>query len=344
MLGVQLLKWAVHLPRPVGLYHGPSTYGFPSGHATMSLILYGFLSILLARTLSGVWRWGVFSGVLLISFIIGFSRLYLGAHWLSDVLGGYFIGASWTALTGIAYLKGADTPIPRRLLGLTVAVVILIAGGWHVMQRHAKDLVFYAPRHAEKTIAFSSWQADGWRDLPARRIDMEGEPEQPLTLQWAGAPAELARFLISKGWQQPLPLNLKSFFGLFSPETPLEQLPVLPRLHDGRPERLRLVHMDRDRRLVLRLWPTDIKIDGNDAPLSVGTVEEQRRRSLAGLIIVAKDTGEYDRPLNLIENTLGAKFAVRRERRTDRDPRIDPTRQGLPWQGQVLLSGSISRP
>jgi len=131
LLGVQLLKWTIHLPRPVDIYHGASAYGFPSGHTTMSMVLYGFLSILLARRLAGAWRWGLFSSVMLVAFVIGISRLYLGAHWLSDVLGGYFIGASCAAVMGIAYLRRADEIIPRRLLGFAVVLVIVIAGGWH---------------------------------------------------------------------------------------------------------------------------------------------------------------------------------------------------------------------
>ncbi len=57
LVGVQLLKWLIHLPRPAVLYHGASAYGFPSGHTTMSVILCGFLAILLARGLSSKWRW-----------------------------------------------------------------------------------------------------------------------------------------------------------------------------------------------------------------------------------------------------------------------------------------------
>ncbi|MGA9477229.1 MAG: bifunctional DedA family/phosphatase PAP2 family protein, partial [Desulfobacterales bacterium] len=58
LAGVQLLKWLIHSPRPMALYHGASAYGFPSGHTTMSVVLYGFLAILLARGLSGTLRWG----------------------------------------------------------------------------------------------------------------------------------------------------------------------------------------------------------------------------------------------------------------------------------------------
>jgi membrane-associated phospholipid phosphatase len=77
LAGVQLLKWLIHSPRPIALYHGASAYGFASGHTTMSVVLYGFLAILLARGLSGALRWGLFVSVFLISFIIAISRLHL---------------------------------------------------------------------------------------------------------------------------------------------------------------------------------------------------------------------------------------------------------------------------
>ena len=339
LLGVQLLKWAIHLPRPVAIYHGASAYGFPSGHTTMNVILYGFLAILLARKLSGAWRWGLFSGVLFISFVIGFSRLYLGAHWLSDVLGGYFIGTSWTAFMGIVWLKAADEKVPNRLLSLTLILVIAIAGSWHVAQRHGKDLVFYTPRHEAKTMTLSLWQIGGWRDLPAWRIDMQGELEQPLTVQWAGPPAELARFLKDKGWRHTQPLSLKSVLGMFSPNTPVEQLPNLPRLHDGRMERLRLVRIDGDIRLVFRLWSTDVKIEGNSVlHLFAGTIEKQQGRILAGLITIARDTGDYDQPLNLLAQSLRERFSVMRVRRTGQEPRSDQEHQWSRWRGGVLLA------
>lgn len=92
---------------------------------------------------------------------------------------------------------------------------------------------------------------------------------------------------------------------MFSPNTPVEQLPNLPRLHDGRMERLRLVRIDGDSRLVFRLWDTEVKIEGNDGfHLFAGTIEEQQGRSLAGLTTTARDTGDYDQPLNLLAQSL----------------------------------------
>jgi membrane protein DedA with SNARE-associated domain/membrane-associated phospholipid phosphatase len=336
--GTQLLKWIIHLPRPVDIYHGASSYGFPSGHTTMSVVLYGFLAILLARRLAGRWRWGLFSGVMLIAVVIGISRLYLGAHWLSDVLGGFFIGTSWASLIGIAYLKGPVERVPRRLLGVMVILVVGFLGGWHVIHRHEIDLAFYAPRHKAKIISFEKWQADGWRDLPAWRIDMAGEREQPLTIQWSGSSDALARFLESKGWQRPTPLTIKSFLGMFASAPPIEELPVLPLIHDGLIDHVRLVHYGREMCLVLRLWPTDTVIAGEERPLFIGTVEQEQSRSIAGLIAMASDSGEYDRYLNTIEQTLKGSFDVRRIQRTANAIQVEHEQSRLYWHGGILLA------
>jgi len=337
LLGVQLLKWLIHLPRPVAIYHGASAYGFPSGHTTMSVILYGFLAILLARGLSSTLRWGLFVSVFLISFIIAISRLYLGAHWLSDVLGGFFIGTSWTALLGIAFLKGPAEIVPRRLLALVAVLVIVTAGGWHVSQRHEKDLAFYTPRHDVKSMPLATWLADGWRNLPAWRIDMEGEREQPLTIQWAGSPDELAQYLLTKGWQRPPSLNLKSFLGMFSPGTPIEKVPVLPRLHDGRIDSLCLFRQVKRQRWVLRLWPAAVKIAGNNTSLFVGTIEVQHRLHLTGLITVARDTGEYDRSLDALKEVLHDRFTMKLVSRTSNEIQVNREDLQVRWLGRVLL-------
>jgi undecaprenyl-diphosphatase len=337
LLGIQVLKWVVHLPRPVALYHGASAYGFPSGHTSMSMILYGFLAILLARRLTGVWRWGLFSSVIVISFVIGISRLYLGAHWLSDVLGGLFIGTCWTALLGIAFLNGSVEIVPRRLLGLVVFLVVGGFGGLHVAQYHEKDLAFYAPQHTVRSIFLAAWRSGDWRDLPAWRIDMAGEREQPLTIQRLGSVKELARDLLNAGWQHPPPLNLRGFLGLFSPDTPVEKLLSLPRLHDGMVERLHLVYIEQEKRLVIRLWPSDVDITENDTPIFLGTIVEQRRRHLAGLITTAWDTGGYEHPLDVLKRMLIDHFDLKVVHRPKDETRVAGEHRRPNWQGSVLL-------
>jgi hypothetical protein len=101
---------------------------------------------------------------------------------------------------------------------------------------------------------------------------------------------------------------------------------------------LRLIYPDQDKRLVLRLWAADVQIDGNDCPLFVGTIEEQRSRTLAGLISMARNTGEYERPLKALKLTIDDRFAVASVSRAGREVQVH-TEHFRGWQGEVLLAG-----
>lgn len=69
-------------------------YSFPSGHAMMSLVIYGLLGYFLIVHFPR-WRWLILSLTILLITAIGFSRLYLGVHWPTDVLAGYTAGLVW---------------------------------------------------------------------------------------------------------------------------------------------------------------------------------------------------------------------------------------------------------
>src|SRR5205823_6990239 len=73
------------------------THSFPSGHATSSMVFYVALALLLA----GRSRWGheAVAAAISLSLLIGISRVMLGVHWPSDVIGGWVFGLLWVLLT-----------------------------------------------------------------------------------------------------------------------------------------------------------------------------------------------------------------------------------------------------
>lgn len=73
------------------------TSSFPSGHATSSMIFY--LTMALALTIGTRWHRVAAAGAILLSFLIGTSRVMLGVHWPSDVVGGWAFGMLWVLLT-----------------------------------------------------------------------------------------------------------------------------------------------------------------------------------------------------------------------------------------------------
>ncbi len=73
--------------------------GFPSGHTMTAIVLYGLILYLFwPRIKDQPWR-NIFTGLIVFIMIwIGFSRIYLGDHWLTDVIAGYFLGMAWFGL------------------------------------------------------------------------------------------------------------------------------------------------------------------------------------------------------------------------------------------------------
>ena len=84
-------------PARFDLGHTFSGFAFPSGHATESLAVLGMLALLTAGVMNRR-RYLPLVGATLVVLLVGASRIYLGAHWLSDVLGGYALGGLWLSL------------------------------------------------------------------------------------------------------------------------------------------------------------------------------------------------------------------------------------------------------
>jgi len=113
-----VLKLVIRRPRPPGaaafLQH--FSWSFPSGHAMASLIGYGMLAYVL--TLLWIHRRSaqiaVVLGAALLIVAIGFSRLYLGVHYFSDVVGGYAAGVLWLSacISGLEVARGWRAGLP----------------------------------------------------------------------------------------------------------------------------------------------------------------------------------------------------------------------------------------
>ena len=84
-------------------YHA-SFYSFPSGHATVAVGFYGLLTLILGYRLRGFARWAVVLSGVLVMLLIGFSRLYLGVHYPTDVLAGYLSALLWLVCVGAVYM------------------------------------------------------------------------------------------------------------------------------------------------------------------------------------------------------------------------------------------------
>jgi undecaprenyl-diphosphatase len=94
-----ILKALFHRTRPVPIIAGllgAQQYSFPSGHAMMSSAFYFYLAYLCWRLVDGWKRIALVVGLAVLVLLIGVSRIYLQAHYLSDVIAGYLAGFLWS--------------------------------------------------------------------------------------------------------------------------------------------------------------------------------------------------------------------------------------------------------
>lgn len=101
----QLLKLVYDRPRPDIVDHLVQTHtaSFPSGHATMSAVVYLTLAALIVRLVDGfVVRVYVVCVAVALTAAVGVSRIYLGVHWPSDVAAGWALGAAWASFSWLA--------------------------------------------------------------------------------------------------------------------------------------------------------------------------------------------------------------------------------------------------
>ncbi len=100
-----VVKVVVNRPRPELADPIVHAFGksFPSGHAMAATVGYGSLLLAFMPLLPKRWRWPLIGAYFVIVALVGASRLALGVHFVSDVLGGFFLGLAWLAMSTAAF-------------------------------------------------------------------------------------------------------------------------------------------------------------------------------------------------------------------------------------------------
>jgi len=268
------LDAVVDMPRPSLAAEG---FGFPSIAVTMATITLGFFAVLIARELPGrrrVWPYLV-AGVVVA--LLGFARLYLGAHWMSDVLGGVLSGAVWLLGLGIAYRRHVARSFSMKPFALLFYGVFVLAALWHAPREAGPMLARFSP--PAPTLAFDAgqWWDGGWAHLPVQRNERDAARRWPYDVQLAGDLAPVRARLLARGWREQPQADWVRTLGLLDDDRAPQSQPVLPATLDGHPEALLLLRRGRDERevIAIRLWPAPALLhDGT--PLWLGTTQTLR--------------------------------------------------------------------
>lgn len=99
------LKDYFAIARPDFVVNAPGSWAFPSGHTSGSVVFLGLLSAYIAQEIQAKKRWMIYALCSIPMLLIGLSRLYLGVHWASDILGGLLLGLFICGLTRVSYSR-----------------------------------------------------------------------------------------------------------------------------------------------------------------------------------------------------------------------------------------------
>lgn len=325
----QILVWMIKMnlgrARPTDLYQGFEQFSFPSGHTASSTVIYGFLAFLIARGKSP----GIKKTVAVVAgtgiFLVAISRLYLRVHWVSDVVASLSLGTAWVALLSIAYTHHVrNERLPSRLLAIVALETLSVVGAFYVTGHHNADLARFAPRDAITTTVLANWQRDGWQRLPANRSEIGGDAEEPMTVQWAGSPSQIAATLVASGWQAPASWAPSAAFLWLLPSTAIGELPVLPKLNHGKLAQLTFEKVqDRNRRLVVRLWSTEFLVETSTGQTSIlwnGMVTLEKSDHPSGLVTLTNTNKDFFAPAQQLAESARAAHLQVQTRQRDKLP------------------------
>jgi len=320
-------KVAFHRQRPQGIsVYTEASYSFPSGHATIAAAFYGFIVYYLWRQTDG-WRHRLnilFAGGVLI-LAIGFSRLYLGVHFLSDILGGYLLGFLWLII-GICIVEWrlfVKIDVQPRMLSLfsvrMVSATLIFA-----------ELVFYihsglhynpALHDAEISWAIKPVGADVISDfnryqLPRSTESISGEQQEPLNfIIIAKDSAALSDAFKASGWQPADPVTVGTVARTVKAQLVNESYPAAPitpsfwngKVNEFGFEKPTTEHTLRQRHHA-RLWITGLTTTDNRR-VYAGTTSQDAGMKWWGLTHKIKPDIDTDRDALLNDLLIGKRAA-----------------------------------
>jgi membrane protein DedA with SNARE-associated domain/membrane-associated phospholipid phosphatase len=276
---VVTFKYLIHSVRPWGIANSPEDFSFPSGHTTLSTTFYFGLGLLLIPTSAIKRKWVPYMLIGLLIIAISVSRLYLGAHWFTDVLGGWLLSASLLMFVVISFNRKAENKInPKAILITAILVIMASATAVHHHTYSKLQTNYSQAEWPTQSLPLDTWwlQKHSSDDLPLYRTGRFGTRVDILNLQWVGSLDEIKTLLIAEGWELPPERDWTAVLHRITDISSAEHLPLAAPVYlDRKPTLVLTKNINGDKRpIVLRLWNSNITLTGIKSPqiLWVGSV------------------------------------------------------------------------
>lgn len=338
--GVLAFRLLYHNPRPEGLMLVSKSSSFPSGHTTLSTFVLSMIAYYSASIVRKKWIIYFISSTLVA--LTGISRLYLGAHWLTDVLGGLALGLSVLFFVVMFYRRHPDDGFLKikktywfalLLLGSCVAFAFCAKMDY----KHAR----YAYTRLYQTIEMSShdWWISPTAKLPLYRKNRFGKPIQPFNLQWAGDLEKIRVNLKKADWIILDPkYSVKGTLNRFV-DSNQHQLPLFPWLYEHKPPKLIAIKKIGNGQIVeIRLWESPINLSDEDYHLWIGSINYQTVAKEPVKLnyfksVSLKNGAGLEQFIHNLSKMSGYQFKIITVKKQDQPQRI----RMMDWDGAIII-------
>jgi hypothetical protein len=239
---------------------------------------YGFLAVLIASHIKSRFKRYVYYPAFLLILLVAFSRVYLGAHWLTDVSASFFIGFTFLALITISYRRkiAAINIVKTALVIISITFIVWLV---YFIYAYPKNVLRYSLNWPSQVIAENAWWGQVNPAVPIFRQNRIGQPDEPMNIQYSGEITQLKRILSEEGWNVSPNITLikKTINKLSQPETSIT--PLLPSLYLNKPPILMMTKEEGHVKLVLKFWTSNVYISESWDVIYVGNITEYKLKS-----------------------------------------------------------------
>lgn len=284
-----LMKHFIISPRPFGLVVSSTDNSFPSGHALSATLVFSFMALLSQHRLPENRRWIPWLVAVPMILLISFSRLYLGKHWFTDILGAWSLALLFLCLGWIAYRRFSKPNHHHAPVLIGLALLTLFTG----LYTWKKYPYQRAALHRQWEVSILSepqwWQGNAFGPELTHRQGAFKQQATLFDLQWLGDINTIEYQLTEAGWTSVPKLTTSSSLALFAKNPKPNAFPVMPKFHRDRLPILRMTKpIGPNDRFVIQLWQSDQKTP-QGTTLWVGTLRHEQAKPLMPLVTLYRE-------------------------------------------------------